>query len=275
MVLTQKAASPRKREVSDFWSEASCGEDLYLQNTDRAGYEAHAQIRYQLEPYILQFADFENSRGKRVLEVGVGLGADHLMYAAHGADLYGIDLTMRAIEHCSRRLSVAGLSSGLSVADAENLEFADRTFDIVYSWGVLHHSPDPRRAIAEAHRVLKDGGTARIMLYHKYSMVGFMLWMRYALLMLRPWRSLDYIYATYLESPGTHAYSRAQVRDLFKQFRTVSITTKLSHGDLLSSAAGQRHRGVMLSVARRLWPRKIIERLFPNAGLFMLITATK
>ena len=113
------------------------------------------------------------------------------------------------------------------------------------------------------------------MIYHKWSMVGFMLWVRYGLLRFRPHASLTELYARYLESPGTKAYSVAEARNLFALFRSVNIRTVMTHGDLLTSKAGQRHSGVLLEMARRIWPRRLIKALLPNNGLFMLITATK
>lgn len=79
----------------------------------------------------------------------------------------------------------------------------------------------------------------------------------------------------YLESPGTKAYSVAEARALFADFSDVQIRTVLTHGDLLESGAGQRHRGALLTVARRVWPRGVIRRVLPGAGLFMLIQAVK
>ena len=179
-----------KKAVRDFWDQASCGEALYLNDQSSDVYLAQARQRYALEPYIEQFADFGSARGKKVLEVGVGLGADHQRFAEAGAELWGIDLTPRAIEHARRRLLARGLHSNLSVGDAENLAFDDSTFDIVYSWGVLHHSPDTPKAVFEVRRVLRPGGVAKIMVYHKWSLVGYMLWLRYALMRFQPWISL-------------------------------------------------------------------------------------
>ncbi|MEP7245911.1 MAG: class I SAM-dependent methyltransferase, partial [Gammaproteobacteria bacterium] len=196
-----------KQAVREFWERASCGEDLYLAGLGREDYLAQASARYELEPYIESFADFAGSARRNVLEIGVGLGADHQRFAQEGAVLSGIDLTARAVEHVQRRLALFDLQSSLSKGDAENLRFANATFDIVYSWGVIHHSPDTPSAVAEIHRVLRPGGVARVMIYHTWSLVGYMLWMRYALLRLRPWTSLAHIYSRYLESPGTKAYS--------------------------------------------------------------------
>ena len=264
-----------KDAVREFWNQAACGEKLYLADTDQAGYTAQAEMRYALEPYIRDFAGSEETRGLRVLEIGVGLGADHQQFVEAGADLYGIDLTERAIDHTRQRLAAFGLASHLAVGDAENLDFPDESFDRVYSWGVLHHSPDTPKAIAEVWRVLKRGGRANIMIYHKHSVVGFMLWLRYGLLAGRPWRSWADIYAHHLESPGTKAYTVAEARQLCARFSHCKISTVLTHGDLLTSEAGQRHRGLLLTVARKIWPRWLIRRFFPSKGLFMLITVVK
>src|SRR5688572_14500341 len=94
-----------KKQVHDFWNDASCGERLYLGGEAPEHYDEHARERYRLEPYILEFADFASARGKRALEIGVGLGADHERLARAGAILSGIDLTERAVEHTRRRFA--------------------------------------------------------------------------------------------------------------------------------------------------------------------------
>ncbi|NDA63997.1 MAG: methyltransferase domain-containing protein, partial [Chitinophagia bacterium] len=147
--------------------------------------------------------------------------------------------------------------------------------DVVYSWGVIHHSPDTPKVVEEIFRVLKQGGEARIMIYHTRSIVGYMLWLRYGLLKLRPFITLKEIYDQYLESPGTKAYTIREAQQIFHQFSKVHISTTLTHADLLISDAGQRHRGKLLMIARKLFPRAIIRTLLPGHGLFMMIKATK
>jgi SAM-dependent methyltransferase len=264
-----------KQEVLEFWNEESCGERLLLDATDKPGYLTQMEKRYSLEPFIEGFARFDDSRDLDVLEIGIGLGADHQRFAQSGARLAGIDLTERAVEHTRRRFDLFGLTSILGVGDAESLQYPDAAFDVVYSWGVLHHSPDTGRAIDEVWRVLRHGGVARIMIYHKHSLVGYMLWVRYAMLAGKPWRSLSDIYAHHLESPGTKAYSMDEARTLFRNFSDVRISTVLTHGDLLESAAGQRHRSLLLSMAKLIWPRPLFRLLMPKCGLFMLIEARK
>ena len=266
----------KKQAVYDFWNQFPCGEKLFLTSTDQKGYDNQARSRYELEgDMIFPLARFSKSRGLKVLEIGVGLGADHQKFSEAGAELYGIDLTEKAVEHTRKRLAYSALESNLSVGDAEKLDFSDGSFDLVYSWGVLHHSPNTQKAISEVYRVLKRGGSARIMIYHKWSMTGYMLWIRYALLGLRPWLTLREIYSKYLESPGTKAYSIAEARRLFSAFIDIAITTPLGHGDLLESNVGQRHRGLLLTLVKKIWPRWFIRLFMPNSGLTMLIEAKK
>jgi ubiquinone/menaquinone biosynthesis C-methylase UbiE len=281
--LEEEAQEPRLfiderpvKVIQKYWDKNACGE-IYAEGASlRDQLERQALIRYELEPYIRDFAGFGDGRGKNVLEVGVGMGVDHLEWAkSQPQSLTGVDLTPRAINFTRERLTLHGLTSDLQVADAENLPFDNDSFDLVYSWGVLHHSPDTPRAIGEVFRVLKPGGEARIMIYHKRSMVGYMLWLRYALLLGRPWRGLKYIYAHHLESPGTKAYTVDEARALFSGFTSTKLRIQLSFGDLLMGAVGQRHRGMFLAAAKALYPRWLIKRLLPNHGLYLLIQARK
>ncbi len=265
-----------KASVRRFWNRASCGE-VYAQGDGFAQEMRQAErTRYQLEPYIPTFADFASGKERDVLEIGVGMGCDHLQWArAHPRRLCGIDLTPRAIALTGRHLGLHGFDSELQVGDAEALPYADASFDLVYSFGVLHHSPGTPRAIEEVCRVLRPGGTARIMIYHRASLTGLMLWARYALLAGRPLRSLDDIYAHHLESPGTKAYSVREANELFRSFSSVRVGVQLNHGDLLEGAVGQRHPGALLEAARKFWPREFIRRRLQGLGLYLMIEATR
>ena len=262
-----------KSDVQDFWDAASCGE-VYADEEDELA--SQAATRYALEPYIKTFAMFDDGHDRDVLEVGVGMGADHLEWArAKPRSLTGIDLTPRAVDWTARRLAANGFAPALMVGDAENLAFPDESFDLVYSWGVIHHSPDTQRCFDEIHRVLRPGGEARVMIYHSRSIVGYMLWARYALATGHPRRSLADVYATHLESPGTKAYSVAQGHELCRRFASAEVSVQLTFGDLLEGAAGQRHEGGVLDAARKVWPRDLIRRGFAEHGLDLLIVARK
>ena len=265
-----------KAAVRQYWEDAPCGEVYATGDSEFARLERQRAFRYALEPYIADFARFADGTGRDVLEIGVGMGADHLEWAkASPRSLAGVDLTEKAVELTRARLSYARLSSDLHVADAERLPFADERFDLVYSWGVLHHSPDTARAVRELIRVLRPGGTARVMIYHRYSVVGYLLWLRYALLAGHPGLTLSDVYATRLESPGTRAFSIDEARAMFAGCSRVDVRTQLSFGDLLEGAAGERHGSAMLQIARALWPRWLIRRAFARQGLLLLVEAVK
>jgi len=266
------------KEVHDFWNSESCGERHSDGITESERFQSEEELRYKLEPYIIDFACFKDFYCLDVLEIGVGFGADHSMIARSKPNsLVGVDLTERAIENTKERLRVFGLKSDLKVDNAESLSFEDNSFDAVYSWGVLHHSPNTEKCFEEVFRVLKPGGFAKIMIYHKHAPVGWMLWIRYGLLKLRPFVGMKEIYSLYLESPGTKAYSLKEARHLCKSFSQFKVNVELSTGDMLEADAGARHKGPLLSLARLIYPRfliRLLSRFFP-IGLFMLITLKK
>ncbi len=159
-----------KERVRAFWQEHPCGTKFSDAAMGTPEFfervEAH---RYNKEWHIPEAANFAGTRGLRVLEIGCGLGTDGAQFARAGAVYTGVDLTEAAIELARTRFEVSGLKGDFQVADAENLDFADESFDLVYSHGVLHHTPDTARAVREIHRVLRPGGRAIVMLYHRGS----------------------------------------------------------------------------------------------------------
>ncbi|HEX8091666.1 MAG TPA: class I SAM-dependent methyltransferase, partial [Blastocatellia bacterium] len=163
-------AEDLKTRVHDFWQANPCGTKFAQGEIGtREFFDAVERHRYQTESHIREVVGFDRWRGRDVLEVGCGLGTDGINFARAGAVYTGIDLTEASIELVRRRFEIEGLNANLKVADAESLPFADASFDMVYSHGVLHHTPDTQRAIDELHRVLKPGGAAMVMLYHKNS----------------------------------------------------------------------------------------------------------
>ena len=136
----------------------------------------------------------------------------------------------------------------------------------------IHTSEYPDHAVELLARI---GGTARIMIYHARALTGYMLWLRYALLAGRPGRSLADVYFHHLESTGTKAYTCEEARRMCADFSHVRVRVQLNPGDLLEGATGQRHGGVLLTLARALWPRPLLRRLMRNHGLALLIEAVK
>ena len=266
------------KEVHDFWNSESCGERYAIGKSDLDKFISEEKKRYELEPYIKDFASFNLFKGLDVLEIGVGFGSDHSQIALNQPkSLTGIDLTERAINNTKIRFELLDLQSNLLVDNAENLSFESESFDALYSYGVLHHSPNTKKCFEEVYRVLRPGGFAKIMIYHKYSIVGFMLWLRYGLFLGKPFTKLEEIYSNYLESPGTKAYSLKEAKRLTEQFSSSDFKVQLSFGDLLRGDVGARHKGFWLTLARIIFPAfiiKILNKFFP-IGLFLLITLKK
>ena len=228
-----------KKAVTAYWDEQSCGTEFTDKKTHSKEYfEEIEEYRYKAEPQIFPFAQFTRAHGKKVLEVGVGAGSDFLQWVRAGADAYGIDITKEGIANVKARLKVYDLKANLTLGDSESLPYDDATFDLVYSWGVIHHTPKTEQALHEIIRVLKPGGTAKIMLYHHASLVTFFLWVRHALLAGKPWRSFNWCLANRLESPGTKAYNPRDIRKMLKgqPVSTVEMTTKLTIYDTLCFA---------------------------------------
>ena len=216
--------SEEKAEVRRYWQAEPCGSSLAeAEPGTKQFYDEVERTRYELEPFIPRFADFDHWRGRDVLEIGVGLGTDFVQFARAGANLSGVDLTEASVDLVRRRLELDGLAADVRVADAEALPFSDALFDLVYSWGVLHHTPDTERSLDEVRRVLRPDGEARIMLYSRRSWVSFGVWLRYGLGRGRPRQSMAELLARHMESPGTKAYTQDELERLFRGFSTVSF----------------------------------------------------
>lgn len=260
-----------KNRVKTFWENETCG-TRYGDDLER--------VRYSLEPHISAFADFKNASGKKVLEIGIGAGVDFENWVKHGALATGIDLTEAAVKVTRHRLEQNKVASNrfqLIVSDAENLPFDDNEFDILYSWGVLHHTANPTQALEESLRVLKPSGILKIMLYHSMSWTGFLLWLQHCFFKLRPHRSLKYAMYHHLESPGTKSYTMQEAKNLLTEigFSDIEISAKLCAGDLLQIKPSKKYQGALYRLIWKFYPRWLVKLLGDRFGLELLIKARK
>lgn len=169
------------KNINDFWNTEACGTQFVeeFENT-KIFFEEYTAFRYRTEWHLPLYIPFENYQNKKVLEIGCGNGADGMMFAKNGALYTGIDITQSAIDATAIHFKTQGLTGTFQVENAESLSFQANKFDLVYSHGVLHHTENPNKAFEEVYRVLKPGGNAILMLYHKNSfnyyirIMGFM-----------------------------------------------------------------------------------------------------
>lgn len=231
--LAQVEAAPldAKRQTQKQWTADPCGARTAPEH--EAGtpefYRKVEHERYDVyAPWMRQAIAFSTHTGEDVLEIGPGLGTDHAQFARAGARMYALDLTSRHLELTLRRFESEGLFTRPVRGDAESLPFGAGRFDLVYSYGVLHHTPDTAGAVREIHRVLRPGGLAIVGLYHRHSAfhwISTVLWRGVLLGGLRRhgYRRLlsdiEYRSAGSDAVPLVKVFSRRDCRRLFARFK--------------------------------------------------------
>lgn len=203
------------QEVRVFWDRRPCNVRHSQKPVGSREYceEVRAR-RYFVEPHIVPFADFSAWRGKRVLEIGCGIGTDLSRFAEAGALVTGTELSSESLEITKKSFATLGLAGRFYAVDAEELSnvVPVEPYDLIYSFGVIHHSPHPERIIAEIKKYMGAKSELRIMLYAKYSWKSLMILFR-----------LDQPEAQY-GCPIANTYSARDVRELLLGFDVVSIT---------------------------------------------------
>ena len=224
-------------EVQRYWSGKNVPQQWY---SDKEPFSLQwfneiRQKRYELYyEYLKEEAEFQYHTGERVLEVGVGIGTDLAEFAMNGAKVSGIDLGEDQVNLTKLNFHLRNLPyDQICQGNAEELGFEDKTFDLVYSFGVLHHTPDTEKAIDEVKRVLKDDGQAIIMLYAK----GFKHYIKrcfiHGILLGKffkngfSWKKVyNEVSEVHGNAPKTGVYSKAQIKRMFSVFSQLEIRKK-------------------------------------------------
>jgi len=215
-----------KKETKSHWSKSPCGSNYSDAEFGTKEYFDQVEMhRYSTHPWIKKAVDSFDIKGQNILEIGFGMGTDHLNLARRGGIMHGVDLTPRNLEITSKRFELYGLKTKLSVGDAERLPYNSNTMDFIYSFGVVHHSPDTKAIISEIQRVLKPGGKCWVSVYHKNSI--FFWWsvlvVKYLMKGGHTKRELNQ-QLSLVEYPGTNEnmvirlYKRKEFELLFHQF---------------------------------------------------------
>jgi SAM-dependent methyltransferase len=207
-------------EVRNYWDKRPCNIRHSPLPVGTAAYFDQVEARkYSVEPHIPGFAEFERWSGKSVLEIGCGIGTDTMNFARAGAQVTAVDVSAASVELAKKRADVFGLSDRIEfhIANAENLadHIPSGKYDLIYSFGVIHHSPHPEKIIEQIRsNFIHTESTLKLMVYNRYSWKVF--WM-----LLKEWGrfwELDEIVAKHSEAqtgcPVTYSYSKSGVRDL-------------------------------------------------------------
>jgi len=162
-----------KDEIQEQWNNNACGSH-YAKEAQKYTLEWYLEVeryRYQdYAPWMHQTMEFAKHDGKKLLEIGAGIGTDHVQFAKYGAITTDVDLSSGHLDLAQENFRLRGLSGTFIHHDAEMLPFPDNTFDVVYSNGVIHHTPNTQSVVDEIYRVLKPGGKAIVMVYAENSL---------------------------------------------------------------------------------------------------------
>jgi len=210
-------------DVKEYWDARPCNIRHSPRPIGSRDYFDEVEARkYYVEPHIPAFADFERWRGKRVLEVGCGIGTDSINFARADAELTAVDLSSESLRIAERRADVMGVAERIRFVQANAEELTSRIndgpYDLVYSFGVVHHTPHPERALSEIRGLLAPGGSLKLMVYHRHSWKVF--WIVSGKGHGRFWKTAELV-AEHSEAqtgcPVTFTYTRHQARTLVEQ----------------------------------------------------------
>lgn len=214
-------------KVREFWNVRPCNIRHSLLPVGSREYFDEVEARkYFVEPHIPKFAQFERWKGKKVLEIGCGIGTDSINFARAGADLAVVELSEKSLEICRRRFDVYGVAARFCQGNAEELStlVPPEAYDLVYSFGVIHHSPDPGRIAREIRKYGDTRTEFRLMLYSKWSWKTAWIVLKYGRGAFWRARALVRRYSEAQEGcPVTYAYSFGEIRELLRDFEIVAI----------------------------------------------------
>ena len=205
-------------DVREYWNRRPCNIRHSPRPVGSKDYFDEVEARkYFVEPHIPGFADFERWRGKRVLEIGCGIGTDTINFARHGAEVTAVELSDESLRVAEQRAEVFGLADHIAFYNGNAEELTSfvpvETYDLVYSFGVIHHSPHPERILEQATSYLRPGGTLKVMVYNRRSWKVLWIVLKYG---KGYFRKTQRLIAEHSEaqfgSPVTYAYRKSELR---------------------------------------------------------------
>jgi SAM-dependent methyltransferase len=229
-----------------------------------------ARLYATRERPFAEMMDLDNLKGKRVLEIGCGMGFHSELLKRAGAILTSVDLSPTSVSSTEKRFALKGMEGDIRQMDAEHLDFPDGEFDMVWSWGVIHHSSHTGRIMREIARVTKPGGNTRIMVYYLGGMTAYATIVRRYLTGF--WRGKDLDDLLWADTDGFSArfYTKDSLRDILSIFFD-SVEFKLCGQDPDVVPLPRFIRGAVL----KLVSEKTRIRLAAKRGAMIFAVATK
>jgi SAM-dependent methyltransferase len=228
--MTSTTDSPNSQvldRVREYWDRRPCNIRHSPLSIGTKEYFDEVEARkYFVEPHIPGFAQFDRWKGKRVLEIGCGIGTDTVNFARAGAYVTALDLSEKSVEICRQRLAVYGLNADLHVGNAEELAsfLVPQRFDLIYSFGVLHHTPNPGRVIEQLSAYTHPGTELRLMLYTKWCWKVLWIIMTHGKGKFWEWEQLIRQNSeAETGCPVTYVYSFTDLRRLLKGFEVTEL----------------------------------------------------
>lgn len=219
-------------KVQNYWNARPCNIRHSPSPVGTRQYFDEVEARkYFVEPHIPLFAEFEKWRGKKVLEIGCGIGSDTINFARAGAQVTAVDLSTESLALAKKRAEVFGLNNiTFYQANAEQLSdyVPVERYDLVYSFGVIHHTPHPERVIDQIHEYMDKDSIFKIMVYYRTSWKVFWMRLKYG---KKKGETLDELIARYSEAetgcPVTYSYTGETIKEFLNGFEV--IDTKIDH----------------------------------------------
>lgn len=219
-------------KVQNYWNARPCNIRHSPSPVGTKQYFDEVEARkYCVEPHIPLFAEFEKWKGKKVLEIGCGIGTDTINFARAGAQVTAVDLSTESLALAKQRAEVFGFDNiTFYQANAEQLSdyVPVERYDLVYSFGVIHHTPHPEKVIEQIHKYMDKDSIFKLMIYYRTSWKVFWMQLKYG---KKTGETLDELIARYSEAetgcPVTYSYTNDTVRDFLKGFEI--IDTKIDH----------------------------------------------
>lgn len=267
-------------EVKNYWNSRPCNLRHSQKSIGSKEYFEEVEARkFFVEPHLVEFANFPSVKGKKVLEIGCGLGTTTINFAKFASKVTAVDLSDKSIELAKKRAEVYGLSDKIDFLNCNAEELSNylplQEYDLIFSFGVIHHSPNPDKILSELHKFLKPSGQLKVMVYYRYSWKVLWIMLKYGKFQF--WNIAKHV-AKYSEAqtgcPITYSYSESDAKKLFQNegFKIVEMSPEHIFPYKINDYVQYKY---VKNWYFRILPNKFFRYLEKKFGWHLCITAVK